>query len=250
MGTKVKLKDVRTSFVNDLWEKGEFQGRPTGYGVTLLIPPNHPQIKEIDDAVAAEKQAVWGGKKVRMIRDDPLHPCDEKEDFDMLDGDWLYIRANNKNKPTAFYGDELVETNDGRIYSGCWVDAIIEIYAQAHKSYGNNINVSLLGVKFRRDDEAFAGGRTASREDFEDDDDGPRRSPRGTRREYERDPRDAPRERDPRDAPRGRERDPRDAPRGRERDPRDAPRGRERDERLDAPRGRHTPQHDTYDADD
>ena len=57
---------------------------------------------------------------------------------------------------------------DGLPYSGCYVNASIELWAQDN-NYGKRINASLRGVQFYRDGDAVAGGGGPASEDEFDD---------------------------------------------------------------------------------
>jgi hypothetical protein len=169
MSKSLTLRNVRLAFP-DLWKKGEFQGKDTGYGCTLLLPPNHPMVAKIREAIGEVRMAKWNNRPVRLVRDNPLRPAEEK-DYAGFERGWHYVRANNGTRPSTLDGQgHPVGEDDGVLYSGCWVDAIIEIYAQDNE-YGKAINVSIKGVKFRQDDEGFAGSAPAKAEDFEYDDD-------------------------------------------------------------------------------
>ena len=64
---------------------------------------------------------------------------------------------------------------DGKIYSGCYVNAIVELWSM-NNEYGKRICGNLLGVQFFRDGEAFASsGDSVGVDDFEslDDDSDP-----------------------------------------------------------------------------
>ncbi|MNP47458.1 hypothetical protein D3C76_1415120 [compost metagenome] len=61
---------------------------------------------------------------------------------------------------------------EGKPYSGCYVNVIVDIWAQDN-SYGKRINAQLQGIQFVRDGEAFSGGGTsADASDFEEIADG------------------------------------------------------------------------------
>lgn len=170
---KVTLKNVRAAFTEGLFRKGEYEGKETSYGVTLLLPPKHPGVLDLKKAIKAVRDKKWGDKQVRLVRDNPLRPCEEKDHLAGFLPGWSFCKANNATKPSVFdNAGRPVAEDDGVIYSGCWVDAIVEVYPQDHKSFGKAINLSLLGVRFRRDDDAFAGGAPAKAEDFEWDDEG------------------------------------------------------------------------------
>jgi hypothetical protein len=55
---------------------------------------------------------------------------------------------------------------DGVIYSGCRVNAVVEIYAVETK-HGNMICCELRGVQFAGDDEPFGGSMSDCEDDFE-----------------------------------------------------------------------------------
>lgn len=91
---------------------------------------------------------------------------DEKSDYDGYEGS-MYISANNKARPLVIDRDRTPLTaQDGRPYSGCYVDASIEIFA--YDNQGKGISASLCGIQFRKDGDAFAGGGVASVDDFDD----------------------------------------------------------------------------------
>ena len=57
---------------------------------------------------------------------------------------------------------------DGKPYSGCHVNVIIDVWAQDNQ-YGKKINAQLQGIQFLRDGEAFSGGGVAAdQSDFEE----------------------------------------------------------------------------------
>lgn len=87
--------------------------------------------------------------------------------------------AEDKARPTVFdkYGRRIgdpskaytpAEKSEIRrlIYSGCYVNAKVDIWAQDN-SFGRGIRCSVLGVMFAKDGESFGGGAPpASEEDF------------------------------------------------------------------------------------
>ena len=87
------------------------------------------------------------------------------------------LRASGlvEDAPTRAQGRPLVidadksplTEQDGKPYSGCYVNASIELWAQDN-NYGKRVNASLSGVQFFRDGDAFAGGRAADVDDFDD----------------------------------------------------------------------------------
>tara|TARA_R110000772_G_scaffold32454_2_gene79439 strand:+ start:562 stop:1128 length:567 start_codon:yes stop_codon:yes gene_type:complete len=61
------------------------------------------------------------------------------------------VDRNPKNRLTE---------EDGKIYSGCFVNAFVAIWAQTGE-YGKRINCQLQGIQFDGDGDAFGGGKAA-----------------------------------------------------------------------------------------
>jgi hypothetical protein len=80
----------------------------------------------------------------------------------------IYVNASSKVRPLVLDENRnpLVEA-DGKIYNGCVVNVLLDVWAQSSPQYGKRINATLLGVQFVRDDEPFSGGRGASPDDFD-----------------------------------------------------------------------------------
>jgi hypothetical protein len=88
-------------------------------------------------------------------------------------GHWVLSANRNEDsgRPTVIDGkrNPLVAA-DGKIYSGCRCNFIVDIWAQV-KDYPG-IRCTLSGVQFRADDEAFSGAVKAKADDFDEVDDG------------------------------------------------------------------------------
>jgi hypothetical protein len=79
----------------------------------------------------------------------------------------MSIKASASKRPMVLDRDRSPLTeNDNRVYAGCYVNAIIELWAQ-NNQWGKRINANLLGVQFFKDGEPFADGETANADDFE-----------------------------------------------------------------------------------
>lgn len=171
---KIRLNNVRLAFPA-LFTATTVQGQgDPAFSASFLLTPDHPQLKEIQQAIDKAGQDKWGAKwpqiKKTLESTDKtaLHNGDAKAEYDGYEGNF-YISARNKTRPTIFDRDgktPLVQA-DGRPYAGCYVNAAIELWCQDN-NYGKRINASLRGVQFLRDGEAFAGGGVASEDDFED----------------------------------------------------------------------------------
>lgn len=169
---KLLINDARLAFPQ-LFEAQSINGEgEPAFSCALLLPKKHAQLAEIDDAIEAVAREKWGAKtddilaKMKASGKTALHNGDLKSEYDGFAG-MLYINARNKTRPTVVDRDRTpLGKADGKPYSGCYVNASIELWAQDNK-YGKHINASLRGVQFLRDGDAFAGGGAASEDEFE-----------------------------------------------------------------------------------
>lgn len=163
---KIQLNNVRLAFANTVFTKEAFPGEPEDkaeYSVVSLLGPDHPQLPEIEAALLTVAKEKWGAKG-QAVYDElkkkdklALHDGDTKADVAGHAGNF-FVRANNKVRPTVVDRDRsILAESDGRIYSGCIANVIVEFWAQDN-GYGKRVNASLKGVQFVRDGDSFGGG--------------------------------------------------------------------------------------------
>ena len=171
---RILLKDVRLAFPN-LWKatapKG---GGEAAFSASLLMPKTHKQVVELKAAFKSLAKDKWASKADAILKAMEagdklcLHDGDGKADYEGFEGN-VYVSARSKIRPSVFDGQrqELQEA-DGKPYSGCYVNASIELWAQDN-DYGKRINAQLRGVQFLRDGDAFAGGgQAADKDEFDE----------------------------------------------------------------------------------
>lgn len=154
------------------------QGGEPAFSATILIPKNDPQITMLQEVLSAVAKEKWKEKAPKMLQGlvTTGKTCLRDGDtttYENYEG-MMYVTARNKNRPSAYDRKaNPVEEADGLIYSGCYVIARIEFWAQDNQ-FGKRINGKLLGVQFVKDGDRFgAGSGPAKATDFEvlDDDD-------------------------------------------------------------------------------
>ena len=162
---KIKLQNVRLSFPS-LFRKAQFQGEETKYeGTFMLHKEQHADtIKEIQRAIdKAIKENLKGAK---LPADKICLKDGDESGRDEYEGHYT-IKASNGKRPKVIDRDKSpLSEDDGKPYSGCYVNAVIELWAQ-NNGYGKRINANLLGVQFAKDGEPFASGEIASDDDFD-----------------------------------------------------------------------------------
>lgn len=173
---KVNLLDVRLAFP-DLFEAKQFEtgSGPYSFRATFLLTPAHKGLPDIEEAIEDVGKAKWGAKWPaikKTIEGVPQKYClyeGDLKEYDGYAGNMVLssTRDSTKGRPTVIGGDKApLVAADGKPYGGCYVNAIVEFWAQDNK-FGKGIRCTLLGVQFLRDGDAFTAGSSASADDFD-----------------------------------------------------------------------------------
>lgn len=170
---KIMLVDVRLAFPN-LFKAQAFEGGSPSFGASLLLAPTNKAVAEMRKAFVTVAKEKWGAKADAILKSLTatdklcLHNGDTKEQYDGFTGN-MFVSARSKVRPLILNVDKTpLNEDDGKPYSGCYVNASIELWAQDNK-FGKRINAQLRGVQFLRDGDAFGGGGSpASDEEFAD----------------------------------------------------------------------------------
>ena len=168
---KVVLKNVRASFVKVFEPGPTFDGKGLQYSVQVLIPKDHPQIKQIQDAYKEVAQKAFPGVKPGALRL-PLRDSDkEREDGKEKAGHpgMLFLNANAsiKAKPQVIDRWGKVLDSDDDFYSGAWMNVSLAFY-DFDKNNSKGIAVGLNNIQKWADDDRL-DGRTSAFDDFEID---------------------------------------------------------------------------------
>lgn len=166
---KVKMDDVRLAFPS-LFEKDDY-GK---FGAAFLYAPDHSCVKLLRDAEVAVAKEKWGPKADAILKEikangrDVVQDGDKKATYDGYAG-MMFTNANSDTRPTVIDRDRTpLVAGDGKPYAGCYVNAIVEVWAQDNQ-WGKRINAQLTGVQFMRDGDSFsAGAPPADVDDFAD----------------------------------------------------------------------------------
>ena len=176
MSKRIKLNNVRLSYVNVFEARAMNEGQEPKYSTQIIISKDHPQIKELKKAVIE----VAKDKFPKLVKDNkipakiktPLRDGDEERyDEPEVYGGMYFFNASNKKRPTVVDRDKTPLTEDDNvIYSGCYANVFVDIYG--FDTAGNKgVAAALGGVQFKKDGEALGGkGVTADDFDVEEDD--------------------------------------------------------------------------------
>lgn len=183
---KLIIKNVRVGFLQCFKAQPPQAGDgPPKFGVKVVVPEDHPQIKEIDAAMLSVAETKWPGKgkatldkMVKTGKPKNIEVAFVKEPYANADGDvydgfedayYLSATAGADKRPLVIDADRtpLIEA-DGRPYSGCICNVQVEFWPQDNK-FGKAIRAELKAVQFVRDGDAFSGGGVPAKPDDFDD---------------------------------------------------------------------------------
>lgn len=169
MSAKLKLQNVRLSFPS-LFNKAVFNGNTTKFEATFLMPKGSPQHKQTQDAIDAFIAEKFQGKAPKGIKITAFTDGDEK-DYDGYEGQ-MALKGGSTKRVLLIDKDKTPLTEeDGRLYAGCYVNAIVEFWFSDHPLGGKQILGNLLGVQFAKDGDSFGDNTGASIDDFDEIDD-------------------------------------------------------------------------------
>lgn len=149
-----------------VFEAKSVMGAEPKFSATLIFAPDsesHKNVQGAIDDVAKEKWTKTASATLASL-DKAGKTCLRSGDEKPYDGfaGQMYVSASSKVRPTVLDRDRSPLTeSDGRIYGGCVVNALIDVWAQDNQ-YGKRINATLKGIQFVRDGEAFSSGAKAA----------------------------------------------------------------------------------------
>lgn len=156
MSDTIIVKNVRISFPS-LFTKPVINGQEGKFGAKFILDPesNKAAIRDLESRIA-----VLVRDKLKNIKLPSEKKCLRSGD-DMARPEYevsMVLSASNKVRPVVIdkRGQPLSE-EDGLIYSGCRVNAKVDLWAQDNK-FGKRINATLIAVQFQADDEPLGGG--------------------------------------------------------------------------------------------
>lgn len=162
--SKIMLKNVRLSFAS-IFKRSEFNGEQGKFEATFLLckKTQADQIEKIEKAIeAAIKEA-----KIKVPSDKRCLKDGDDFEYDGYAGHMAFKASSNK-RPTIIDRDKTpLAEEDGKPYSGCYVNAVVDIWIQSN-SYGKRANGNLFGVQFFKDGDAFGAGDIDVTDDFEE----------------------------------------------------------------------------------
>lgn len=194
---KVKLNKVRLSFAQDIFTASEFKpgdGKFRYNGAFSMVKGDDND-KKVEAAILAAADETWGAKAKKTLgelRGQKTQDCYRPGNEEIYGEGAMVLASHSKTAPGVFthrlhngkvchltegggtfqvdeFGKKVPVDVDFEVkvpYSGCYVNATVDIYCQTGENPG--VRASVTGVQFHSDGEAFGGGRPASADEFDD----------------------------------------------------------------------------------
>lgn len=172
---RVKLNDVRLCFPNLFTPKTVGEHGNVKFSAAFPVVPGSKNNEVLNAAIMEVSKAQWKDKAAVILKELTakgkvcfMQEALSKEGkvYDGFEGMYTF-NASNTAKPLVVDKDRsLLTEEDGKPYAGCYVNVIVDIWAQDNK-YGKRINAQLCGVQFFRDGDAFSGGGKLNPEEFD-----------------------------------------------------------------------------------
>lgn len=177
---KFRFNRIRIAFAQDIWNARQMEdgeGAPK-FNFEAIVSTNHPQLAAFEaeqDRAGKEKFGdKWPTLKPKLEKENRLvlrkSPRTNK-DGEVYDGyeDNYWIRASSKVRPLIAHANKSILTEaDGVIYSGCYVNAVIETFGHHHAKGGNRVLAEIKVIQFAGHGDAFGGGVRGSLDDIDE----------------------------------------------------------------------------------
>lgn len=183
---QIKLERVRLSFPDIFKPKAVKEGDDPRYSAAFLIDKKtqEEQLIKLKAAIWGVAKGEWGDKAKELFHTKgkgKIHIClheGEEKEYDGYDETNMFVTSSSSRRPMVVDLDRTPLTEDDRRpYAGCYVHAIIRLWAQKN-NFGNRVNAELMGVQFIADGEPF-GPAPLSEDAFQDESGGKDKPARG-----------------------------------------------------------------------
>ena len=155
--------DVRCSFPS-LFERATFEGKETKYEISVLLPKNSDDSKELRELIKRRATEEFDG---RIPKKRCLNDGDEMGRPETV-GHYVLKGASDQLPAVLNTNGSQATKDQNPIYSGCRVDIKFNLWTT--KNYGGYIGAGLMAVKFAGHDEPFTSAHVTpeqAREGFD-----------------------------------------------------------------------------------
>lgn len=187
---KIQLKNVRLSFARLFVPKAFREGQKARYEASFLLDPSNEehqeQIETLQRAALGVIKAKHNGKVPKAldlcfgyadgdpIKVGPNKYTNKPKEYDGYEG-MLAVSSANTTQPKVVGRKrdpdtgkfEVVTEESGEVYSGCYVNATISLWAQDNE-FGKRVNANLRAVQYVSKGDAFGVAPVDADDEFDE----------------------------------------------------------------------------------
>ncbi len=187
---KIQLKNVRLSFARLFVPKAFREGQKARYEASFLLDPSNEehqeQIETLQRAALGVIKAKHNGKVPKAldlcfgyadgdpIKVGPNKYTNKPKEYDGYEG-MLAVSSANTTQPKVVGRKrdpdtgkfEVVTEESGEVYSGCYVNATITLWAQDNE-FGKRVNANLRAVQYVSKGDAFGVAPVDADDEFDE----------------------------------------------------------------------------------
>lgn len=168
--TKFKLTNVRLSYPHLFKPKEGQDGGKAKYSADFILDKvKHKDLIERLENGIARVTLDFFKKPIKLKADKVcLHDGNEREDKEGYGDDVMFIVAKNDRTFPIVDKDPSIPVTEAsnRIYGGCYVNAVVRLFAYDHPKGGKGVSASLEAVQFVADGPSFGAARVDPEEEF------------------------------------------------------------------------------------
>jgi hypothetical protein len=173
---RVVLKNIRLGYADQLVTPKAFEeGQQPKYGCTLLLPPGHSGVEQIETLLEAAATARWGHKAdwpkpLKGITRDPI--VKDVADYPKIgikEAGWSFVRANSLEPPgivDAAVGEIGKADLRAEVYSGRWATVSVNAFCY-DRSTGAGVALGLGNIQLLKHDTRLGAPRPKPDEEFD-----------------------------------------------------------------------------------
>lgn len=195
---RILLVDVRASFTDGIWVAGVPQGTNgnPAFNMQAILPRNHPQLPALSEMIVAAAQKQWKGEVPNPNGNGQMVPAwqlvlqaaQNAQKIFLKSGDSLTSKGKSRGegyagnlfistrveqsrgRPKVYDGmlngkpKEVFKREDSRIYSGCYVNLLIDVFPYIKGS--NGVAAGFKAVQFLRDGDPIGGSAPAQADEM------------------------------------------------------------------------------------
>ncbi len=168
-----KLNNVRLSYAQLFTAKAMQNpdgstGKPKFSATFLLDKKTHAETIKKFEALIERACLEKFGKATQKLKHVCLRDGEEKEDTEGYENA-MFIPSTNEARIPVVDRDGVtpLTEQDGKVYSGCYVNAVVRVFAYSHPVGGKGVSASLQAIQFAKDGPSFGAARVKPEDVFD-----------------------------------------------------------------------------------